>query len=1230
MAVAEGLLVMLLFVGVPAVIAALAIAFVTLGKANQTLEEARVLMMQVKRTSEAAEQGKAVTDARLSVEELREPSQKVETMQPAAAVTDSRPGAGELRSSVAPPELPPVYIPPPTPVQVAHDVPISAQSTAHLVSIASAHTGRPIASPEPAAKVARPIPVAEPVALPQHPKPVAAPAVQSVSDGTKKDRPEGFEAMVGKRILTWAGVFALFVAAALFAKFAFDQKWIGPGTQILMAVVFGLFLVGIGIRFVRRQLKALGQGLIGGGIMVLYVALFCAYSPAVYAEPPISSPTVIFLLMCLVTASGMAMSIVFDALAVSFLAVLGGFLTPVLVSTGVNQRDFLFAYILLLDLGVLAAAFWGNRRALDVLAFLGTSVIFGGWFHKFYTGHPEYAAVALTSTLLWAGIFFAVFLLLPFIHHLYRKTPVTIERFALAIANAAFFFGYSCRVLYDGNQVALAGVSIGLAAVYLVMGSITRMRIPMDARSFFAFIAFSMLFLTLAPPLYFGMNGVTMFWAAEAVMLLFLGYQFRYMPVRIGALIVFMFATGRVFFLHWPDAAHAVMFTPVFNQQFLILMCAPIGAAACAVIHRLYRSVSTALDQTMGTMFTIGGGLFFLTFLSTEISQWSALKAGGLGLTPEYLQVCARAVLWSLGAMAFLAGGWRGRKLPLLIAGVVPLCVALVHAVWLYTLDRHGYMLVFNERFMACLIACASVYGYSLALRTREARLPALIASGYLTLLLLSVELWRWIASAGMVHEWNISYTTDWSLAVLLAAGSCAYFLGGRLTKSADVQHCGLLPLVVAGGFAVSGYLMNAGNDYLLLLNWRFLAGASVCGSFVLWSLANSDRARVFGGLIMSGYLTLLLLSVELWRWIGSVGALREWNTAYAVDWSLAVLLAVGACVYILAGRLTKSSGVQHCGLLPLVIAGCFAAAGYLLDIGNDYLLLLNCRFLAGTSVCGSLVLWSLMNRERTTVAGGLIASGYLVLGLLHVETYSWISSCLLPSGVDAEYHSLAVQTILWSLGTGCYLFGGWKWATKSAFWAALLPLGVCFLCAADLFGTNMQSGWLLCLNMRFAAELFLVGALFAVPFALYRNRAILGSGEEILRKIVLWIGLVVCLFVLSAEPYRWCLDEIRDTAQAQWLGLMSLTVVWGIYASVVLCLGFIFRRRPLRFAALSLFALTAIKLVLLDLTGFHQIYRIVSFLFLGVVLVAAAYLYHKAEAILIDGERSTNQPEAG
>ena len=152
-----------------------------------------------------------------------------------------------------------------------------------------------------------------------------------------------------------------------------------------------------------------------------------------------------------------------DAISVSILALLGGLVTPVMVSTGQDARDALFGYITVLDLGVLAVVLLKRWRALDIIACTGTMILYIGWFASFYSDS------ALAPAMLWLAVFFIIFLLAPFAYHLRRKTGVTIDRFLLALANATFTFVFSYIMLSVEHRHALGFVALIMSAGYVAI-----------------------------------------------------------------------------------------------------------------------------------------------------------------------------------------------------------------------------------------------------------------------------------------------------------------------------------------------------------------------------------------------------------------------------------------------------------------------------------------------------------------------------------------------------------------------------------------------------------------------------------------------------------------------------------------------------------------------------------------------------------------------------------------
>ncbi len=605
----------------------------------------------------------------------------------------------------------------------AHEPPVSEEdkpAVAHApllpgsVLAASRDTGKPT-SPQVSGRAGKP---PRPAALPGH-KSEHEPAVDGLAHalhqaGSKSDSEpapalltakmdsgaagESFESVVGKRWMTWCGVAILFFSSAFFLKYAFENDLIGPTGQVALCALAGIAVLVAGTRFLARSMRALGQGLLGLGLAVLYVT-FAAAASSVY-EPPVLTQAPAFLLLVVVTICGMTLSVLHNASLVAILGILGGLATPLLVSTGHNSRDALFIYLMILDLGVFGVAFFRNWRALDSIAVVGTCILYGGWYSRYFSQDQ------LTPSLAWLGAFYLVFLALPFVFHFVRQTAVTLERFLLALANAVFAFGFCWHMLHQDNSSALGFIAVGMSAVYVVLGVQLRRRLPTDSRSMLGVIALAVTFLTLAFPLHLHAHGIILAWAVEGPVLLYLGYRFSYQPVRFFGGIVLMAAVIRLLFWHWPD--HHGLFVLFANRKFISAITVPAAMGVYAWLHQRFAVCGNAADRVMKIIFALCAGLLLLAIIHNEVYLW---MSGRYNSRTAMALVC---ILWSLGVLVHLWAGKITGSLATWLNGLLTIVVAVVCLCICLWEPRSGMDILFlNPGFLAGVLLTVCVFIYA-------------------------------------------------------------------------------------------------------------------------------------------------------------------------------------------------------------------------------------------------------------------------------------------------------------------------------------------------------------------------------------------------------------------------------------------------------------------------------------------------------------------------------------
>ena len=131
----------------------------------------------------------------------------------------------------------------------------------------------------------------------------------------------------------------------------------------------------------RKDYVVTSQTLCATGVLILYATTFAC---RLIYHFDFFGPVPTFLLMVLITTTALLLAGRMQALVVAVLGILGGFLTPVLLSTGVDNPLGLFVYVALLDLGLMAVALHQRWNYLVLLGGIGTVVMHLGWVSEFF------------------------------------------------------------------------------------------------------------------------------------------------------------------------------------------------------------------------------------------------------------------------------------------------------------------------------------------------------------------------------------------------------------------------------------------------------------------------------------------------------------------------------------------------------------------------------------------------------------------------------------------------------------------------------------------------------------------------------------------------------------------------------------------------------------------------------------------------------------------------------
>lgn len=377
-------------------------------------------------------------------------------------------------------------------------------------------------------------------------EPVARPAPVRPPAAARKaapERPGGFAARIGELAASlwgWfaggnpvvkAGIVVLFFGVSFLLKYAADHSLVSVELRMAAAGLLGVAMLALGWRL-RRSKPVYALLVQGGGVGVLYLAIFAA-ARYVGMLPPLAA---LVLMTGVVVFSGV-LAVAQNAMSLALFGAAGGFLAPVLLSTGQGSHVHLFTYYALLNLGVLGIAWRRTWRPLNLLGFACTFGIGAAWGARYYA--PEYFATTEPFLIL----FFAMYGLISI---LFARAPRENPRLDSALVFGLPLAAFALQMgLVRDTELGGAFSCLGLAAWYLLsLPAIRRAGGPQETAGSGtrllsdAHLALGIIFVSLAVPMALDATWTASTWALEGAGMIWLGLRQRRVVTRVLGLLL--------------------------------------------------------------------------------------------------------------------------------------------------------------------------------------------------------------------------------------------------------------------------------------------------------------------------------------------------------------------------------------------------------------------------------------------------------------------------------------------------------------------------------------------------------------------------------------------------------------------------------------------------------------------------------------------------------------------
>lgn len=579
-------------------------------------------------------------------EELRKKASQIVALQSQLTELQKRQSVTSKDATINPPATvsvervvpvqPPVVETPPTVVEPVSVVPL----------------------PEPVLNVVEPpvVPIAPPVVpvppvtstAPQAPATPVVPPVTAVQSRPKTQpaaakSKEGLEDFIGGNLLNKIGIGILIIGIGIFVKYAIDKDWIGPVGRVMIGLLSGGILLGVA-HWLRKAYNAFSSVLLGGGIAVLYFSVAISFH-----QYELISQSAAFALMCVITGATVFFSIAYNRQEIAILALLGSFGTPFMVSNGDGNWVVLFSYILIVNIGMLVLAWFREWKLVRILGYSLTLLLFGGWMLREYLQHD---GVVPTGALVFGTLYFLTFFMTTLAYRVRKQQVADAFTYVSLLSNSVFYYASSMLVLQQlGGGVYMGIFTAAMAVFHFSFILPLRKLLKVNDHVQTLLIGLVLSFVTLAIPIQLKGSYITLFWALEAILVLYMAQRTRLELLHVGSVVISAFAVmilGYQWLEHYyihPAADHVFVLNGIYLTSFLVAS----AMVGLYFLHKRDIGVNPYAESLSKGYQMVSLPLFYLGFLF-ELTDWLAYSDGSkvIGVSAFTALYLSGMLVWAL------------------------------------------------------------------------------------------------------------------------------------------------------------------------------------------------------------------------------------------------------------------------------------------------------------------------------------------------------------------------------------------------------------------------------------------------------------------------------------------------------------------------------------------------------------------------------------------------------
>lgn len=437
--------------------------------------------------------------------------------------------------------------------------------------------------------------------------------------------PQGLDAKLGQKIIDKLGIITFLIGIALFINVSMELDWINNYGRLFFGVLLTLILLLSGY-LIRNKFFQYSNILIGGGIAAFIFSIFASYYH--YHIIPL---WIWYFAIIITIASSIITAVTVKRQEIVLITFISSYLAPFTVPFLKSDYILLFSYLTLLNISVFVYDFFQKSILINLLSFGFTFITYGIWLISII--YFQNAEVPFIGAFLFLTLFYIIFLLIVIINNVREGQKFHNMEFSIMMTAKAIYLAVGLMII-NKTELEFQGLFAGLIGIinYSFFLALYRVK-KFDRRILNVFLSLSIMFFALIIPFEFYSKTLTIMWALQAAVLMFVAVRAKHQPMHLSSFLLTLGMFGSLFFDFYQHYFDTNVFyeisKPFFNLYFLgslIVMASSISILILIPKDKEFFVKNFLKAKTYKTILGIFIGIVFYFSFYLELKSYSLLK----------------------------------------------------------------------------------------------------------------------------------------------------------------------------------------------------------------------------------------------------------------------------------------------------------------------------------------------------------------------------------------------------------------------------------------------------------------------------------------------------------------------------------------------------------------------------------------------------------------------------